>query len=108
MAVNLSDLPDTTEITIYCEKKSIEVKGVKQEIPYENFTHVFYLCEHNECKYKTSCIYLFPDEWYWCSFCDTVVCGLPGYKTNPKSRICRNCDQIIINSIFSNSRLAGL
>lgn len=108
MEVNLSDLPDVTDFTIRCEKKDIEVKGTKREITYENFVHVFYLCENSDCKHKASCIYLFTDEWYWCSFCDTLVCGLPGYKINPKSRICRNCDQTIINSLFSNSRLAGL
>lgn len=102
-------LPEFTEFTLHCEKKIIEIRGKKREITYENFTHIFYLCEQsNECKHKAACIYKFSDEYYFCNFCKTLICGLPGYKSIPKSRFCKNCGEVIINNIFANARLAGL
>lgn len=102
------ELPELTKFTHNCERKSIKVRGKKREITYDNFVHIFYLCEHDDCKHKTSCVYKFTDEWYFCKCCNVLMCGLPGYKSKPKSRICKNCGSTIIKSIFANARLAGL
>ena len=101
-------LPEFTDFTIHCDKKNIKIRGRKREIAYDNFIHVFYLCEHNDCKHRASCIYKFPDEWYFCNFCETLIHGLPAYKLKPKSRLCKNCGSTIIDSIFANARLEGL
>jgi len=102
------ELPEYTDFTLNCEKKGIQVRGKKRETVYENFTHIFYLCEHIDCKHRISCIYKFSNEWYFCNFCETLMDGLPAYKLKPKSRICKNCGSTIINNIFANARLKGL
>lgn len=101
------ELPEFTEF-VQCDKKNIMVRGKKIEIIYENFTHIFFLCEYSDnCSHKVSCIYKFVDEYFYCDFCNTL-CSFPLYKLNPKSRLCRNCGEVIIDNIFSNARLAGL
>lgn len=98
--------PEFTELVL-CEKNSIRIRGRIRIIEYELFTHAFYLCERDDCKEKMSCIYKFPEEWYWCHLCNTSG-GFPLFKLNPKSRLCRNCGAVIIDNIFANARLEGL
>ena len=101
------DLPEFTD-SIHCKKNMIEVRGRKREIVYEHFIHIFYLCENDKCKHRTSCLYKFSDEWYFCNFCNTLMPGLPAYKVKPMSRLCKKCGGVIVNSIFSNARLEGI
>lgn len=108
MEVNLSDLPAFTEL-VQCEKKDIKIRGKKIEIKYDSCTHIFFLCEFSEkCPHKTSCLYKFTNEYYFCEKCETLVCGLMGFKIKVKSRFCRNCGEIIEKSLMANSRLVGL
>ena len=104
-----SQLPEITESTFYCGKKAIDVKGIKREVVYDNMLYIFYLCEHIKvCKYKLSCLYKFPDDFYYCKNCETLMKGLPGYKVKPVSRFCMNCEETVENSLMLNARLAGL
>ena len=82
-----SQLPEITESTFYCGKKAIDVKGFK---------------------YKLSFLYKFPDDFYYCKNCETLMKGLPGYKVKPVSRFCMNCEETVENSLMLNARLAGL
>ena len=107
MELELSDLPEYTEF-VHCERKSTKVRGKKREIEYDNLIHIFFLCEFNKCEHKMNCLYKFTDEYYFCKKCETLMCGLPGFKIKVKSRFCRKCGEIIEDSLMANARLAGL